>query len=405
MRILALSSTYPKSKNLDGAPPFMHHIYKNIAIKGNKIRVLAPHAHGIKTKELIDDIEIFRFRYFFPTRLQKLCYSIMPNIQRNPLLFIQLPFLLASEFYALNKHIKEFKPDMIHICWIIPQGFVSAVASYFYNTPMYLTTHGGDMFPFKKNLLFLKKIYKWIISRHVKISAVNPIFVNELNELGFNNKTSFIPNGVDPLIFNRKNINKEYISHLKRKCFIDKNSQIVLFVGRLSEKKGVSYALRAVWKISETHKNIRFLIVGDGEQREKLEDEAKKLKLKNVYFLGWVPNNKLPSIYSISDIFVAPSLTTKSGDREGFPSTILEAMVMKVPVATTNIDGIDKIFSNRVNIMISKQKSVKRLSRNIIELLNNSKLRDTIIKTAYKDALKKYSWDNVARQYIEFFQK
>ena len=106
----------------------------------------------------------------------------------------------------------------------------------------------------------------------------------------------------------------------------------------------------------------------------------------------------------MADIFLSPSFTTKAGDREGLPNTFLEAMAMNVPVVATNIDGIDRIFTHKVDILISKQRNVLGLTKNIHSILNDQKLRNKIVNNAYNEVLDKYSWDKVAEQYLNLFR-
>ena len=74
-------------------------------------------------------------------------------------------------------------------------------------------------------------------------------------------------------------------------------------------------------------------IVGDGDQRQRLEAQARVLKIQdNVCFLGAMPQSELPAYYATADVFVGPSITVASGDREGLPVAFIEALASGCPV-------------------------------------------------------------------------
>src|SRR4051812_924330 len=96
-KVLVLASTFPRWKN-DTTPPFVFELEKRL-IKDFDINVIAPHYPGAKKYEVIENLKIYRFQYFWPAKFQKLCYDggILPNLKKNKFLYFQAFTLVFFE--------------------------------------------------------------------------------------------------------------------------------------------------------------------------------------------------------------------------------------------------------------------------------------------------------------------
>jgi colanic acid/amylovoran biosynthesis glycosyltransferase len=118
----------------------------------------------------------------------------------------------------------------------------------------------------------------------------------------------------------------------------------ILTVGRLTEKKGHEYAIRAIAKIVPEHKNILYIIAGNGPLRDSLESLVSELGLRNhIKFLGEVEQNEALKLYQGAHIFLLPSVTARDGDQEGIPVVLMEAQAMGLPVISTRHSGIPEV--------------------------------------------------------------
>ncbi|HEX8932560.1 MAG TPA: glycosyltransferase, partial [Patescibacteria group bacterium] len=144
--ILVLATTFPRWEN-DTTPPFVYELEKRLA-QDFDIAVLVPHYPGSRLTESWQNLSVHRFRYFWPEKLQQLCYDggIFPNIKKNKWLLLEVPFLLISEFIAAAVIIKEQKTSLIHAHWIIPQGIIALLLNRLFLTPYIITTHGTDVY-------------------------------------------------------------------------------------------------------------------------------------------------------------------------------------------------------------------------------------------------------------------
>jgi glycosyltransferase involved in cell wall biosynthesis len=160
---------------------------------------------------------------------------------------------------------------------------------------------------------------------------------------------------------------------------------IITFVGRLIAVKGVDLLIKAVKDIK--HK-INVLIVGDGPERENLENMIKNLGLnRKVIFAGW--RTDIPAILRATDIFVLPSYS------EGLPIALLEAMAAGKACVVTDI-GLP--VKNGENAIVIKPGNVAELKEALEYLIENKELREKLGKNAKNEA-SKFSWNKAAKKY------
>lgn len=114
------------------------------------------------------------------------------------------------------------------------------------------------------------------------------------------------------------------------------NDKVLLFIHRLSERKGAHFLLDIFQKIKKQDKKL--IVIGDGPERGNLESKIRNLGLQDrVKLLGWVPNRELPVYYALADVFLMPS------EEEGFPRVLLETMAMGVPFVAFDVGGVKEI--------------------------------------------------------------
>ena len=121
----------------------------------------------------------------------------------------------------------------------------------------------------------------------------------------------------------------------------------VLTVGRLVEKKGHDYALRAVAKFAAVGRDIRYVIAGDGPLSGALRACAARLGIEGrVRFTGAVDHDEVRGLLSGAHLFLLPSVTARNGDEEGIPISIMEAQASGLPVLSTRHSGIPELVAD-----------------------------------------------------------
>ena len=396
--ILSLTSSYPKT---EGEPSgiFLHYLAKELKTMGWRVIVQAPNFPGGKKAETIDGIEVRRFKYY-PSERQGLCYrsGMLTNLRHSPCLWFQVPFFLGSMLLHAILLIRREKIDLIHAHWVLPQGLVARVLQGLLNIPLVLTVHGGDVFAFRGRI---GRAFKCLALRKTDACTANSFYTQQvIQKYAPALDVKLIPMGVDADRFH----SKSFKLNLRQQLGIQ--GEMILFVGRLVEKKGVHHLLNAMPLVIGAFPQAILVIVGEGTLRRELEESARSLGImQSVRFLGRIPNEDLPKYYGAADVFVGPSIVDKSGDTEGLGIVFLEAAASQLAMIGTSVGGISDVLIHQVTGIQVNPNDSDQLASEINLLLQNPELRDRLALKARDHVVENFSWRCVAARFTALFQE
>ncbi|MCD6478848.1 MAG: glycosyltransferase family 4 protein [Candidatus Diapherotrites archaeon] len=195
-------------------------------------------------------------------------------------------------------------------------------------------------------------------------------------------KIKVVYNAIDPERYRRTEVEK-YI-----------NDKIVLFVGRLTIQKGCEFFLEAAKKVLESIPNVRFVIVGSGDQMHALIQKSIDLGIADrTHFVGFDPD--VTKYYSIADVFVMPSVS------EPFGLTPLEALACDVPVIISKQSGVSEVLRNCLKVDFW---DTHELANKIIALLNYKPLHDELREKAKREITRFRTWRDVAEECMQIYK-
>lgn len=148
---------------------------------------------------------------------------------------------------------------------------------------------------------------------------------------------------------------------------------VVLFVGRLAEKKGCEYLIRAMAKVQVQNEEAELVVIGDGPLRGKLEALAKR-ELYRYRFLGLQPSETVQQWMNRARLLAAPSVTASSGDSEGLPTVVVEAQSMGLPVVGSIHAGIPQAIVPEETGFLVAERDWQALAAYILRLFEDSDL-------------------------------
>jgi glycosyltransferase involved in cell wall biosynthesis len=407
IKILVTASTYPRWAD-DAVPMFVHD--QLVFLKKNypeiDITLLTPHHPGAKRHEKCDFGEIFRFKYFFPVRFQSLAYpAILPNLKNNKLLYLQIPFLFLFEFTALFVLTIKRKPDYIYSHWFIPQGIVGGFVGMLTKTRHVYTSHSSDVMIANKLPILGPFLVRFFSRRAYKITVVSKRSYAKLKDYfsdkkwqQIEDKVRIIPMGVDTALFNEerdsRNSLKEILGYNER--------NILLFIGRVVEKKGIKYILEALKDYKNTDPSVLLVVAGDGPELEELKTTAGLLQVDNhVDFVGYAMGDRKINLFRICDVVLLPSIITDDGDAEGFPVVLMEALAAGKICIATDVSGADDIIENEISGFLIKQKSAKAILNCLIRIQELSRDEKAGITRNATRKAKMLDWNYIVKQHVD----
>lgn len=246
-----------------------------------------------------------------------------------------------------------------------------------------LITHfrGYDL---SKNIKFEgENIYDYLFREGDYFLANSNYFMNKAIQLGCEKaKISTLFSGV--------HIDK--FSYVKsHKLYSKKDLILIGSVGRLTEKKGYEFILKAIKQLIDRDYNIKYEIVGSGELKRELELLIEKLNLKSIVkFHGSMNHLEISKFLKSIDLFISHNITSKDGDQDAPVNTLKEAMLSGNIVFSTYHGGIPELVENKCNGFLNKEKDVNGLVKSIEENFFNNKNLDTISENARRTIKEKY---------------
>ena len=144
----------------------------------------------------------------------------------------------------------------------------------------------------------------------------------------------------------------------------------MLSVAKMVPKKGLDVAIEACARLRRRNVDFQFDIVGDGPARPQLEKAVRRLDLSDrVHFLGALPNDRLLPLLREAAVFLLPCVSLPSGDRDGIPVVLMEAMACEVPVVSTRISGIPELVEDGVSGRLVSERDPDALADAVAEIL------------------------------------
>ena len=183
-----------------------------------------------------------------------------------------------------------------------------------------------------------------------------------------------------------------------KKKFYERDN-LVGYIGRLSEEKGVMNFVEASPEIMKKRDDLEFLIGGDGQLRDKIKKYLDKENLNNkVNLTGWIPHEELTNYLNELKLVVLPSYT------EGLPNIMLEAMACGTPVLATPVGAIPDVIRDGETGFIMENNSPECITENVIRALNHQNL-DEIVKNARKLTEREYTYEAAVERYKKILGK
>ncbi|MBT3408029.1 glycosyltransferase [Candidatus Woesearchaeota archaeon] len=305
------------------------------------------------------------------------------------------PGIIFNKFFShgfgLNyvKNKNKIKFDFIHGSSSSPILFFNVLFSkiFSWNSKLVHTIRSESIY---------KNAYDKIFCKIINLSDL--IIVN-LNTL----KLKLIKGGVDfrkiKLILSgvkRENFSKRIVNHtLKNKLGIKENEKVVLYYGKGGKNKGVEYLINATNLISKKEK-IKFVLIHPVVWLPHIIKKVNESKNKDKIILK-TGKIKVSEFLSLASVLVLPYLTLKG--TEGNPLCLIEGMINKVPIVTTNQPELREIVKNESEVLMAQPGNSKSLLENIKKILNNKKLAKKLTQNCEK-IIKKFSIENIANQHI-----
>ena len=339
--------------------------------------------------------EVHFITYSQPVRLdifEPNIYYHEVNVHDYPLFEYQ-PYELAVSSKMVDTVLTE-GIDILHVHYAIPHAYAAYMAKKILlekgiYIPVVTTLHGTDITLVGKNPSYKPAVTFSINKSDIVTSVSQSLKENTLRSFVVKNKIEVIPNFVDLSLY-QKDV------PCQRSQIAPNGEKIVTHISNMRTVKRIPDIIDIFYRIQNEEEAI-LLMIGDGPEREKAEQQAKDLGIySKVKFLG--KTTEIKKLLCMSDLFLLTSAT------ESFGLVALEAMAAKVPVISSNAGGIREVNVHGVTGYLATIGDVETMANYSLELLQNPELHEEFRNNAYERA-KEFSMDIIVPKYEEVYNR
>ncbi len=322
-----------------------------------------------------DSFKLARSRSILPYRFDPLQAGRDFNRLASSSALIKFAAALSLSAFVIKAAKKAAAADLICSHWLAPSGLVGALVSRALNKPHVVIEHSGALHMLSR-LRGGGAIARFIVARSNRVITVSEDLKRKLTTLcpDAAPKIDVIPMGIAG----------------RASTCVESGSEAparrVLFVGRLSEVKGVNVLLKAVALVG----GVELIIAGDGERRREYETLARAMGL-NALFAGRITAAERESLFRSSDVVAIPSIVLDGGRTEGMPVICMEAMASGKTVVASRVGGLAEIVRDGHNGLLCEPGDPRALADALSVALDSAELRRHLGLNAALTA-KQYVW-------------
>jgi colanic acid/amylovoran biosynthesis glycosyltransferase len=301
----------------------------------------------------------------------------------------ELTFKILGSAPAMVKRLRPLRPILLHAHYG-PNGLRAMPLANVLKVPLIITFHGGDV-----TIINLRHQKTYLGFRHymankgkLKTSgatfiAVSKFVRQKLLEQGFPTERILVQyTGVDTEKF---------------KPASTEDRPMILFVGRFVEIKGAEFLIRAASEVQRQFPDVELVLIGDGPLRRELETLAKR-SLRRFRFLGVLTAQEVSGWMNRASLLCMPSITTRSGEAEGFGMVCAEAQAVGKPVVAFKCGGIQEIISHENTGFLAAERDWQSLAGYLALLLQNAELRERFGRAGREVIVRQFDLEHCTRR-------
>jgi len=295
--------------------------------------------------------------------------------------------------------IKAGKFDIVHATTLFPVGFFVAIFSKLFGTRSFLTVYGTEGITSHGSLITraVKYLTFFLIDQIFPFSQSTSRLMLRKYRMINKKKTKVIRPCISQLALEKK-------YNVREKFNIDQGGFLILFVGRLVERKGALDLIKAVEETAD--KKVKLILVGGGEQGVLAAYGSEHNLTNQVYFAGSVEREEILNYYQAAQVFSMPSFFDKTKDDiEGLGIVYLEAQINGLPVIGTKSGGIPEAIEDNKTGFVVEPRDVSALAEKIKLLKEDRELYQTMSKRAVEFVKKEFDWQKNISQHLDSYFK
>jgi glycosyltransferase involved in cell wall biosynthesis len=363
VKVCVVTSSFPRDRD-DYRGVFLLRLFRAVREQGVDVVVVAPQEPDGEAAQVMDGIEVHRFRYWYNPRRHALAtgVGVLPNLRNGWLPRFQVPTFAAAMIRATVKHARH--ADLIHSCWT-PAAIAGQAAAWRWGCPHVIMPCGSDIWfiPKRFNRLMFRLADAVLSSGETMGQVLAPLGARcePIPEFPLDEER-FRPRPPDRALADELGVNP--------------GQPVVLFVGRMYDFKDPLTLVEATPAIVRCHPDAKVVFVGDGEHEAAMRRRIDELGLADRVILAG-KRGDVERFHTLASVFCA-----LSPYENAWPNTVAEAMMMRVPCVITDSGRSPAFFADGVDCLLARSRDAHSIASGVNRLLDDPALRQQLADKA-----------------------
>ncbi len=399
--VVMVTSSYPRFAG-DSVGTFMEPIAASVAARGHEVHVVAPWHPLVRRAPEEGGVHFHFYRYAPVRALNVFGYAsaLRADVSLRSAAYVAAPLALSAGWLAAFRVARRFRATVMHGHWVIPGGFTALSAAPW--LPQVVSLHGSDVYV-AETFGPARRAARLVFERAGAITACSTDLAQRAIALGADPaKIEVVPYGVDVDRFRPRPETREAI---RARLGVAPGTVLAFSAGRLVRKKGFEHLIDA-WARVRAASPAVLAIAGEGDLRGELTERARAAGVaQRILFLGNLSQDWVGEHLAAADIVVIPSVRDDSGNVDGLPNVVLEALASGAAIVATPAGGIRSAIDDGTTGMIVPERDPDAIAAAVTRLGADPDLRRRLGEAARQAAAVRFGWSRAAERFEAAYRR
>ena len=389
--VVMVTTSYPRFPG-DSVGTFMEPIARSVAARGHAVHIVAPW-HPLITRPREEHGVRFHFYRYAP--LQSLnvfgyAAAMRADVRLRGAAYLAAPLALAQAWRTARKIARRHRATVMHGHWVVPGGVVAALAAP--RLPLVVSLHGSDVYV-AETLAPARVAARAAFRRAGFVTACSADLARRAIALGADpSRIETVPYGVDVERFHPDPASRRAG---RQELGVPDRAPLCVAAGRLVRKKGFEYLVDAIARTP----GVVLAIAGEGTLHGELQERARAAGvLDRVRLLGNQSQDRVGQLFSAADVVCVPSVRDDSGNVDGLPNVVLEALASATPVITTKAGGIGSVVEDGRTAIVVPERDPQAIAAAISRVVNSPESAHQLGISARASVSERFGWARTAER-------
>ena len=390
-RVVMVATSYPRFSG-DTVGTFMEPIAQGLASRGHEVHMVLPWHPRWQRGTRDGAVRFHLFKYAPLPSLNVFGYAaaLEADERLRAAAVVATPLAVAAAWRATSTLARQVDATIVHGHWVVPGGVIASAASG--GRPVVISLHGSDVFVAERHAA-VGRAARWAFGRAGFVTACSDDLRDRALTLGASSdRSATVPYGVDSARFRP---DPSARVRLRERWGVSADAEVVIGVGRFVRKKGFEYLIDAVARLAPLRQGLRLVLAGGGDLWEEFTARIADRGIgTRVILPGVLHQDDVAASLAAADVAVVPSVRDQSGNVDGLPNVVMEALASGTPLVATPAGGIASVVHDgRTGLLVPEADPVA-LSAAIARLLDGPAEAAALAAEARRWAQREGSWSH-----------